>query len=94
MEHNDHLTAAMPHQLILQDRRQLEMTGVSDVDSFDDSTVVAYTALGQLTVHGSGLHIRQLDLSSGSFSLEGQIDTLAYTEMSAHRGGFFGRLLR
>lgn len=92
MERNDKHTPAQPHQMILQDRKQLELTGVSDVDSFDENIIIAYTSLGELTVRGRGLHIRRLDLESGSLSLEGQVDTLTYSETA--RSGFFGRLLR
>ena len=93
MERNDKHTPAQPHQMIVQDRKLLEMTGVSDVDSFDENTVVAYTSLGELTVRGRGLHIRRLDLESGSLSLEGYVDTLSYSD-ATRSGGFFGRLLR
>ena len=81
------------HQLILQDRSLLELSGVSDVDSFDETTVTAYTSRGVLTVHGGGLHVRRLDLESGDLSLEGQIDALTYADTGT-RGGFFGRLFR
>ena len=92
MEQHNRAGASQPHQLILQDRGQLEMTGVTDVDSFDDTTVKAYTALGVLHICGSGLHIRHLDLENGMLSLEGQVDSLAYSQDS--RGGFFRRLFR
>ncbi len=82
----------MPHQLIMQDRRQVELTGVTDVDSFDDATVVAYTSLGALTVQGSGLHIKRLDLDCGILSVEGQVDCLQYTD--THKRGLLGRLFR
>ncbi len=86
-------TTAAPHQMIMQDRHQLELTGVSDVDSFDETTVLVYTSLGQLTVRGQGLHIRRLDLEGGSLSLEGQVDSLVYAD-TLQRSGFFGRLFR
>lgn len=92
MEQCERTEPMRPHQVILQDRRQLEMTGVTDVDSFDDTSIKAYTALGVLTVSGSGLHIRHLDLENGLLALEGQIDTLAYADVV--RGGFFSRLFR
>ena len=79
----------MPHQLILEDRRAL---GVSDVDSFDELTVVVYTDLGELTVKGENLHINRLNLESGELMLEGHIQSLVYTEVHSRSGGFFGRL--
>ncbi len=84
--------AAVPHQLILQDRCQAELTGVSDVESFDDTVIIAYTAFGELSVRGSGLHIRRLDLEAGVLSLEGTVDSLQYTQNKS--GGLFGRLFR
>lgn len=93
MEQGDRTVSARPHQVILQDRRQLEMTGVTDVDSFDDTTVKAYTALGTLTVKGNALHIRHFDVENGLLSLEGQMDTLEYAD-APHSGGFFSRLFR
>ena len=93
MERNDKTAHTMPHQLIMQDRKLLELTGVSDVDSFDENTVTAYTSLGELTVRGRGLHIRQLNLEGGSLSLEGQVDSLTYSD-TVRNGGFFGRLFR
>ncbi len=92
MERGQQLTSN-PHQVILQNRQQVELTGVSDVDSFDDTVVVAYTSLGDLTVRGAQLHVKRLDLDSGILSVEGQIDCLQYSE-SRRSSGFFGRLLR
>ena len=40
----------LPHKLQLSDRRQLTMTGVTEVRSFDESTVVLCTSLGTLVV--------------------------------------------
>ena len=40
------------HNLILEERGSLTVTGVEDIDSFDDQTVVIYTGLGELTVRG------------------------------------------
>lgn len=92
MERNDK-QMTIPHQLIMQERQQLELTGVSDVDSFDETTVLAYTSLGELTVRGSNLHIRRLDLESGALSVEGNIRALEYAD-NHKNGGFFGRLFR
>ncbi len=92
MDHADK-QSLMPHQLILQERQQVELTGVSDVDSFDETTVIAYTTLGELIIRGNGLHIKRLDLECGVLSVEGSICALEYTE-SRKNGGFFGRLFR
>ncbi len=84
----------VPHQVVLNDRRDMTVGGVSDVDSFDDTAIVAHTALGELTIKGSGLHILRLNTETGDLSLEGQIDTLEYTAPRPTKGGMFGRLFR
>ena len=93
MERKETQTIPAPHQLIMQDRNRLDITGVSDVDSFDDATIIVFTSLGELTIRGKGMQVRRLDVEGGNLSLEGQIDTLSYS--AAVRGsGFFGKLLR
>ena len=47
--------AVIPHNIVLEGRRLLTVSGVSDVDSFDEETVVVFTELGELTVKGSDL---------------------------------------
>ncbi|MBR2406127.1 MAG: sporulation protein YabP [Clostridia bacterium] len=84
----------VPHLLSLSERRVLSVSGVQDVDSFDDTTVVIYTELGELTVKGNSLHIQRLNVETGDLSLEGLVESLTYTEVHSRSGGFFGRLFR
>ena len=83
-----------PHHIMMEERSSLTVSGVSDVDSFDELTVVVYTDLGELTVKGENLHINRLNLESGELMLEGHIQSLVYTEVHSRSGGFFGRLFK
>lgn len=85
---------AMPHNIVLEDRRLLTVTGVSDVDSFDEETVVVFTDKGELTVRGENLHINKLSVEIGELSLEGEIAALIYSGETQKSGGFFGRVFR
>lgn len=87
-------TVQLPHQVIMQDRRALTVSGVSDVDSFDEATVVVYTDMGELTVKGENLQIHRLNVETGELTMEGNIDSLTYSEMQNHSGGFFSRLFK
>jgi sporulation protein YabP len=83
------------HNIILEDRRMLMVSGVSDVDSFDEQTVMLYTELGELTVRGSDLHMNKLNVETGEVSIEGNIASLAYQdEAPRSSGGFIGKLFR
>ena len=73
------------HTLHLEGRRLLELTGVEDVEKFEESSAVFRTAEGQLTVDGEGLHILRLEVEKGELSLEGKVCGLFYSD------GTFGR---
>ncbi len=84
----------MPHVLSLSERNALSVSGVQDVDSFDEDTVILYTALGELTVKGSHLHVQRLCIESGDLTLVGDIDSLTYSELKSYKSGLFGKLFR
>ena len=77
--------------LKLDGREKLELTGVCDVSGFDESTVMLSTALGELTVHGRGLHIERIDLDKGELELRGHVQELSYDEPTA-ASTLWGRL--
>lgn len=81
------------HTLSLADRKRLSLTGVEDVDCFNEQIVVLRTSLGTLTIAGAGLNISQLSLEDGRVELEGEVDALEYSG-GKKRGGLLGRLFR
>lgn len=83
------------HHVTMEDRRSLTVSGVEDVERFDESNIVLSTTQGVLVVSGEGLHIEKLSLDGGDLKVEGKIDALTYEEGAEQRaGGFFSRLLR
>lgn len=84
----------IPHTVILNERSELRVSGVTDVDSFDEEKVVAYTDLGELIVSGDELHISRLDVETGDLSIEGNIASLVYAGNQAKSKGFFSRLMK
>ena len=92
MENSNQFQADGPHSLILEERRRLNVSGVSEVLSFDEEQVVMETALGQLTVEGEGLHVEKLSLDVGELTLEGNIQSLCYSRETKHRGSFWSRV--
>lgn len=81
-----------PHHVVLEERSSLSVSGVEEVESFDENAIVMTTAQGALVVRGSGLHIEKLSLDGGDLKVEGAIDALSYEE-SRPRGGWLSRLL-
>lgn len=94
---NDNTTnlMKMPHNISLEDRRHLTVSGVSDVDSFDEQTVSVFTDLGELTIKGEDLHINRLSLEMGELVVDGEISSLTYTDHAKpQQGSFWGRVFR
>jgi len=81
----------LPHKLNLNERKQLTMTGVSEVVSFEDTSVVLRTSLGTLVVHGRELQLKTLSLEGGQVAVDGHISALIYEEQR-QGGGWLSRL--
>ncbi len=80
------------HKIVLEDREQLLISGVEEVESFDEGTIVLTTAQGGLEIQGEGLHIEKLSLDGGDLKVEGSISALIYDAEPRGRGGFLSRL--
>lgn len=83
---------AMSHHVILEEREQLVISGVEEVESFDESTIFLTTAQGCLEIQGEELHIEKLSLDGGDLRVEGRVDALIYTSEGRERGGLLSRL--
>ena len=82
------------HRVILEGRKKLAVSGVEEVESFDENTVVMSTGMGVLVVRGENLHIEALSLEGGELKIEGDVDSLTYEEEPGHGGGLLARLFR
>jgi sporulation protein YabP len=88
------------HSLQVLNREQVLVQGVLAVESFDDEEIIMETDLGTLTLRGEDLHIKQLDLETGKFAVEGCISACIYSTPRQRGGrpvksrGLLDRLLR
>ena len=87
--------AEAAHHIILEEREQLSVSGVEEVESFDENTIVMLTNRGTLIVRGEELHIEKLSLDGGDLKVVGTIDSLTYVDSGRDwAGGLFARLFR
>lgn len=84
-------TLQLPHKLTLNERKNLTMTGVTEVVSFDENAVVLRTGLGNLLIQGKDLQLKSLSPEGGQVSVIGHIAALVYEEPRP-AGGFWRRL--
>ena len=83
---------AAVHRLELVGRERLVVSGVEDVDRFDESGIVMSTSAGTLVVTGEDLHIGKLSLDGGELHVDGRLYSVTYEDEGQSRGGFFSRL--
>lgn len=82
------------HRVTIENRRRGRISGVSDVLSFDVGLVLLETSEGMLTIKGSELHVKRLNLEKGEVDIEGKMDSFLYTagKQKKKDGAFLGRL--
>lgn len=83
--------------LILENREKLNISGVIDVESFNDECVIVDTELGMLVIKGIDLHINKLNIDNSELGIEGEIVSCEYSDRDGSRnkgGGFFARMFK
>ena len=88
---------ALPHNIVLENREKMSVSGVSDVDTFDENKIVLFIPDDTIIIEGEDLHIQKLDVSSGELTIEGEIYSFCYTGSSGNgksSKGFFKKMLR
>ena len=88
-------TVSLRQKLTLDDRKQLSLNGVKEVDGFSDKEVILNTNLGRLTIRGETLKISKLNVDTGDFCVTGNIISLVYSKSTqSDKGGFLEKLFR
>ena len=75
------------HNVIMENRAKLTLTGVKDIHSFDDELVLVETEMGILTIKGMNLKMNKLNLDNSELSVEGKIIALVYSESEIEKKG-------
>ena len=83
----DTLPPAAAHRVELDGRERLIVSGVDDVDRFDENEIVMTTSAGTLIVTGESLHIGKLSLDGGELHVDG-----LYEDADRPSGGLLSRL--
>lgn len=81
------------HNIIIENRKNVNLSGVKEVLSFTDDTINAVTELGLITLRGENLKIGNFNTEKGELSLCGNIIAVVYTSGS-QKGSFIGKLFR
>ena len=75
----------LSHKVMLDNREKGNLTGILDVISFDENTIVLDTDMGLLTIKGKDLHVSRLTLEKGEIDIEGRTDSFVYSSNESYR---------
>ena len=91
------IEASFNHGISLSERKNIVVTGVKKIESFDSEEFMMDTTLGFLNIKGSELEIIKLDTYQGNVSIKGKIDSMIYTDILAGKSkeeSFLGKLFK
>lgn len=75
-----------PQNIVMENRKNLRVSGVKDIDSFTETRIVLSTIMGELVIKGEDLHVTNLDAETGDFSMTGSIYSCSYSRKSVMDG--------
>jgi len=87
----------LKHDISLANRKELLVTGVKNIDSFDSEEFLIQTVLGFLHIKGSNLTLDKMDNENNELVIKGQIDSLSYVNNQKgkeNKGNIFKKLLK
>jgi len=87
----------LKHDLSLKDRKELWVSGVKNIDSFDSEEFLIETNLGFLNVKGKDLTLDKMDNENNELLIKGHINSLSYVgsqKGKENKGNFFKKLLK
>ncbi|WP_010531209.1 sporulation protein YabP [Lentibacillus jeotgali] len=84
------------HTVTVKNRKNLEITGVKEVDSFDNEEFLLETVMGYLIIRGQDLQLKNLDVSDGLVTIKGKVYELSYVDEHHQEKakGFFSKLFK
>lgn len=95
MEEKVRLPRGRVHSVEMTNQESAVVTGVNDVEAFNETEIVMLTELGALVLAGEGLHIVRLDLDEGILAAEGRILAMEYVQdRRAQKKGVLAGLFR
>ncbi|MBR3199607.1 MAG: sporulation protein YabP [Bacilli bacterium] len=96
MDKIDSVITSLNHSVTVNERKNIIITGVKKIESFDEEEFYMITSMGNLTLKGQSLEIIKLDTYQGNVSIKGKLDSLSYSqnENKEKEKGIFNKLFK
>ncbi|MGL4522733.1 MAG: sporulation protein YabP [Bacilli bacterium] len=84
------------HDVNMQGRKTVDITGVKQVDSFDSEEFLLETVMGYMVIKGYNLQMNNLDVDQGIVSIKGKITGMTYLDEGPTQKskGILGKLFK
>ncbi|MBZ2174587.1 sporulation protein YabP [Schnuerera sp. xch1] len=81
--------------ILIEDRSKINVTGVEQVESFNDNTIILKTIRGGMIIKGEDLNVDKLNLDDGNVKITGTISGINYVDKElSHKGNIIGKIFK
>lgn len=81
------------HNIKIENRNRFEATGIINVLTFNEDTVILNTTLGVLNIKGKNMKVNKLNVDNGDIVIAGEISSLVYSSKEA-KGSFLKKMFK
>ena len=71
---------SLGHNITINERKNITLTGIKKLNSFDDSEFFVDSVMGAILIKGEELELINLDTYTGKLSIKGKIDSVNYLD--------------
>ncbi len=86
--------SSKPHNIVMENRNKMVLSGVLDVITFEEENVQLKTVKGNLTIRGDKLKMESYQSEIGDLIIYGNIYALVYVNDLNEKQGFWNRLFK
>ena len=89
--------ANLNHNITINERKNIIISGVKKIESFDNEEFLLETTMGNIVIKGTDLEIIKLDTYQGNVSIKGRVNSLTYMDhgkQEKKEEGVFSKLFR
>lgn len=80
--------------IVIEDRTNIAISGVEQVDSFNENTIILSTIKGGISIKGEGLNVSKLNLDEGNVKITGVINSLTYISKEGAPKNLMGKIFK
>lgn len=83
MEDKKIINGSESHNVKMEGRKKLELTGISEVINFNEESIILETVMGGLIIKGSNMKVSALNVENGEMCIDGFISSLTYVSKNS-----------